>query len=156
MERGNSSICKRITFNMQDGLEGEIRKLTVVMSQLAARSEGVNRQFKPKIHQGWGRGQTRNYYNNHNCNRWSYQDRYRSVRGDRRNQYRQNTGRPRYEQEYRRKNIQVIWGHIKILSNRIEEIIEAIIGMRIILEKEVVVGLEKDHFWGMLIIEGMI
>ena len=36
-----------------------------------------------------------------------------------------------------------------------EEDIEEIIGMRIITEKEVGVGLEKDHFQGILIIEEM-
>ena len=47
--------------------------------------------------------------------------------------------------------------HTKILEDRIvEENIEVIIGMKIIPEKEVGVGLGKDHFQGILIIEGMI
>ena len=45
----------------------------------------------------------------------------------------------------------------KILEDRIvEENIEVIIGMKIITEEVVGVGLEKDHFQGILIIEGTI
>ena len=48
-------------------------------------------------------------------------------------------------------------GHIKIMEDRIvEENIEVIIGMKITVEREVGVGLEKDHFQEILIIEGMI
>ena len=46
---------------------------------------------------------------------------------------------------------------IKILEGRIvEENIEVIIGMKTITEKEVGVGLEKDHFQEIIIIEGTI
>ena len=46
--------------------------------------------------------------------------------------------------------------HIKTLEDKIvEENIEVIIGKKIIAEKEVGVGLEKDHFQ-VIIIEGMI
>ena len=42
------------------------------------------------------------------------------------------------------------------LEDRVmEENIDEIIGMKIITEKEVGVGLEKDHFQGILIIEEM-
>ena len=51
---------------MQDGLEDKIDRLTVMMSQLATRDKGLNKQFKPKIYQGRGRGQSRNFYNR--CN----------------------------------------------------------------------------------------
>ena len=45
----------------------------------------------------------------------------------------------------------------QILEDRIvQENIVVIIGMKIIAEKEVEVGLGKDHFQGILIIEGMI
>ena len=48
-------------------------------------------------------------------------------------------------------------GNIKILEDRIvEENIEAIIGMKITVERKVGVDLEKDHFQGIIIIEGMI
>ena len=46
---------------------------------------------------------------------------------------------------------------IKILEDRIvEKNIEVTIGMKIIAEKEVEVGLEKDHFQGMVVIKGII
>ena len=51
--------------------------------------------------------------------------------------------------------LEVTWEHIKILKDRIEENIEVIIGVKTIAEKEVGVGLGKDHCQGMLIIEGM-
>ena len=55
------------------------------------------------------------------------------------------------------KILEVMWEHTRILEDRIvEENIEVIIGMRIIAEKEVGVGLGKDHFQGILIIEGTI
>ena len=44
---------------------------------------------------------------------------------------------------------------MNILEDRIEEDIGEIIGMKIITEKEVGVGLEKDNFQGTLIIEEM-
>ena len=47
--------------------------------------------------------------------------------------------------------------HTKILEyRRVEENIEIIIRMKFIAEKEVGVGLGKDHFQGILIIEGTI
>ena len=47
--------------------------------------------------------------------------------------------------------------HIKILEDRIvEENTAVIIGIKIIAEKEVGVGLKKDHFQEILIIEGTI
>ena len=54
--------------------------------------------------------------------------------------------------------LEVMQEHTKILEDRIvEENIEVIIAMKIIAEKEVGVGLEKDHFQEiLLIIEGTI
>ena len=51
-----------------------------------------------------------------------------------------------------------MWDHIKILEGKtVEENTEVIIRMKIIAEKEVGVGLGKDHFQGILIIiEGTI
>ena len=40
---------KKVIFNMQDGLEDKADRLTIMMSQLTMKDEGVNRQFKPKI-----------------------------------------------------------------------------------------------------------
>ena len=49
---------------------------------------------------------------------------------------------------------EVTWECIKILEDRIvEEDIEEIIGMKIITEKEVGVGLEKDYFQRIIIEE---
>ena len=49
--------------------------------------------------------------------------------------------------------LEVMWEHIKILEDRIvEEDIEEIIEMKIITEKEVGVGVEKDHFQGIIVI----
>ena len=42
---------KKVTFDMQDGLEDKIDRLTVMMSKLAANKEGANNQLKPKIYQ---------------------------------------------------------------------------------------------------------
>ena len=56
----------KVTFNVQDGLEDKTDRLTVMMSQLTTKDKGVNRQLKPKIYQGRGRGQSRNFYNRSN------------------------------------------------------------------------------------------
>ena len=53
---------KRATFDMQDGLEEKIDKLTVMMSKLAANNAGTSKQFKHKIFQSKRRGQMRNSY----------------------------------------------------------------------------------------------
>ena len=44
---------------------------------------------------------------------------------------------------------------IKILKDRVKKDVEEVIGMKIIRQKEVGVGLEKDHFQGILIIGEM-
>ena len=53
---------KKVTFNMQDGLEDKMDRLTVMMSQLTIKDEGFNKQFKPMIYQGSRRGQSRKFY----------------------------------------------------------------------------------------------
>ena len=45
------SYNKRVTFDMQEGLEDKIDKLTAIMDKLAARDSKVNRPFKPQIYQ---------------------------------------------------------------------------------------------------------
>ena len=53
----------------------------------------------------------------------------------------------RYEQNYRRGHLEAMWDCIKISEDKIvEENTEVIIGMKVIAEKEVEVGLGKDHF----------
>ena len=39
---------KRDTFNMMDGIEQKIEKLTVMMGKLVIEDKRQNRQFKPK------------------------------------------------------------------------------------------------------------
>ena len=54
---------KRVTFNMMDGLEQKIDKLTVMMGKLVTEDNGQNRWFKPQVYQtNRGRGQTRCNY----------------------------------------------------------------------------------------------
>ena len=88
---------RKVSFDAKTGLGDKIDKLTVMIGKLATRDSGTSRQFKPQIYQNKGRGQNRNY------NQRTYQNRYRSNSGDR-GQYRQDRGRPRYEQNYRRGN----------------------------------------------------
>ena len=47
MKKKDNYNSKRVTFNMQDGLEDKIDILKVMMSQLTMNDESVNRQFKP-------------------------------------------------------------------------------------------------------------
>ena len=89
---------RKVSFDTKEELGDKIDKLAVMIGKLATRDNGTGRQFKPQIYQNRGRGQNRNY------NQHSYQNRYRSDSGDRR-QYRQDRGRPRYEQNYRRGNL---------------------------------------------------
>ena len=128
-----------------------------MMGKLAARDNGTNRQFKPQIYQSRRRGQSRNFYDSHNYDRGYYQGRYKSNSRDRTIQISgQSRGRPRYDKIIGEEILEAMRDHIKILEDRIvEQTIEAIIAMKIIAEKEVGVGLEKDHFQG-IIIQGMI
>ena len=98
---------KKVTFDTQDGLEEKIDRLTVTMSKLTAKDDGLNKQFKPKMFQGKRRGQTRKFYDRCNYDQRNYQNRYRSDSRDRkvsfsgRIKYKPNvSNRPRYEQNY--------------------------------------------------------
>ena len=44
-------IVKKVTFDVQDSLDGKIDKLTSMMSKLMAQDKNHNKQFKPKIYQ---------------------------------------------------------------------------------------------------------
>ena len=88
---------RKVSFDTKEELGDKIDKLVVMIGKLATRDSGTGRQFKPQINQDRGRGPNRSH------NQCSYQNRYRSDNGDRR-QYRQDRGRPRYEQIYRRAN----------------------------------------------------
>ena len=91
---------RKVSFDTKE-LGDKIDKLVVKIGKLATRDSGRGRQFKPYIHQSRGRGQNKSNYDRCNYEQQSYQNRYRSDSGDRR-QYRQDRGRPRYEQYYRR------------------------------------------------------
>ena len=78
-------------------LGDKIDELVVMIGKLATRDNGISRQFKPQLYQNKGRGQNRRY------NQHSYENRYRSDSGNRK-QYRHDRGRPRYEENYRRGN----------------------------------------------------
>ena len=89
---------RKVSFDTKEELGDKIDKLVVMIGKLATRDSRTGSQFKPQIYQYRGRGQSRNY--NHRY----YQDRYRSNSGDRR-QFRQDRGRPRYEETYRTGNV---------------------------------------------------
>ena len=94
---------RKVSFDANEELGNKIDKLVVMIGKLVTRDSRTSRQFKPQIYQNRGRGQNRNY------NQRNYQNRYRSNNrsnsGDR-GQYRQDKGRPRYEQNYRRGNLE--------------------------------------------------
>ena len=73
------TIVKKGTFDMQDRLDKNIDKLTLMMSKLIAQDDNKNKQFKPKIYQGKQRRKSRNNYDQVN-----YQNRYRLNTRDRR------------------------------------------------------------------------
>ena len=49
---------KKVTFDTWDGLEEKIDRLTVIMSELATKDDGTNKQFNPQIYQSKRRGKT--------------------------------------------------------------------------------------------------
>ena len=63
IHKGYNGNKKVVPFDTQDTLDDKIDKLTSMMSKLTAQGTSQDRPFKPKIYQGKGRGQTRNYYN---------------------------------------------------------------------------------------------
>ena len=97
------SHSRKVSFDTREELGDKIGKLAVMIGKLATRDSGPGRKFKPQIYQGKGRGQNRGNYDRHNYDQQGYQNRYRSDSGDRR-QCRQDRGRPRYTQNYRRGN----------------------------------------------------
>ena len=63
---------KKVTFDMTDGIEQKIDKLTVLMGKLVMEDKGQNRHFKPQVYQSnRGRGQSRHNYDQR------FQDRFR-------------------------------------------------------------------------------
>ena len=130
------NYSRGVSFDTKEELGDEIDKLTVMIGKLATRDRRSVRQFKPQIYQGKVRGQNRGNYERCNYKQQGYQNRYRSASEDRR-QYKQDRGRPRYEQNYRR----------GILTDKIaEESIKIITEMKVMIEAEMGTGLEKGHF----------
>ena len=92
---------RRVSFDTREELGDKIDKLTVMIGMLAAKDSNRNRPFKPQIHKSRGhlphhqnRGYSqRNYQNRNRLNN-------RSNSRDR-GQFRQDRGRPRFEQGYR-------------------------------------------------------
>ena len=73
---------RKVSFNTKEKLGDKIDKLAVMIGKLATRDSGTGRQFKPQIYQSRGRGQNRGNYDRCNYDQQSYQNRYRSDRGD--------------------------------------------------------------------------
>ena len=92
------SSNKKVTFDTQDGLEEKIDRLTVLMSKLTAKDDGLNKHFKPKIFQNKRRGQTKNFHDKCNYDHKNHQNRYRSDSRDRRISF---SGRIQHGQNYR-------------------------------------------------------
>ena len=98
---------RKVSFDTKEELGDKIDKLAVMVGKLATSDSGAGKQFKPQILQSGGRGQNRGNYDRCIYDQQSYQNRYRSDSGDRR-QYRQDRGRPRYE-----KNIGEVISEVK-------------------------------------------
>ena len=156
--RVEDNYNKKVTFDTWDGLKDKIDKLTVMMGKLAARDNGTNRQFKPQIYQRRRSGQIRNFYDTHNYDRGHYQNGIDQIV---------------VTEEINIEKIEVDWCMNKIIAEEIleamqdhtkisediivEENTEVIIEMKVVAEKDVRVGLGRDHFQGItIIIEGMI
>ena len=69
-----------------------------MIGRLAAKDNNKIRPFKPQVHQGRGRGQNRGYSQRNYQNRNRMNNRSNSRD---RGQFRQDRGRPRFEQGYR-------------------------------------------------------
>ena len=71
MSFSNGYHHRKVSFDTKEELGDKIDKYAVMIGKLAKRDSRTNRQFKPQIHQGRGRGQGRNYKGR------NHQDRYR-------------------------------------------------------------------------------
>ena len=94
-------VSRKVSSDTRDELGDKIDKLTVMIGRLAAKDNDKIRPFKPKIHQSRGRGHNKGYIqrNYQNRNRVSNKSNSRD-----RGQFRQDRGRPRFEQGYRGNN----------------------------------------------------
>ena len=96
-------VSRKVSFDTRDELGDKIDKLTVMIGMLAAKDNNKIKPITPQIHQSRGRGQNRGYSlrNYQNRNRMSNRSNSRD-----RGQFRQDRGRPTFEQGYRRNNFQ--------------------------------------------------
>ena len=58
---------RKVSFDTKEELGHKIDKLAVVIGKLVTRDGGADRQFKPNIYQGRGRGQNRGNYDRCKC-----------------------------------------------------------------------------------------
>ena len=154
------SYNKKVTFNTQDRLENKIDKLTAMTGKLAARDSKVNRPFKPQVYQSKWRGQGRNFYDSHNYDGGTIKINIDQIVGigdfNLTDKAEVDQGMNKTIEE---EILEAIQGHIRISEDRIaEENIDMIIGMIVIVEREVGVDVEKGHFQEIIavIIEGTI
>ena len=92
---------RRVSFDTREELGDKIDKLAVMIGKLAVKDREKARPLKPQIHQSRGRGQNKGY------SQRNYQNRYRPdnrLNSRDRGQFRQDRGRYRFEQSYRRNN----------------------------------------------------
>ena len=105
-------VSRKVSFDTRDELGDKIDKLTVMIGRLDAKDNNKIRPFKPQIHQSRGRGQNTGY------SQRNYQSRNkmsnRSISRDR-GQFRQDRGRPRFEQSYIGNNF---WGNTRRYSTQ--------------------------------------
>ena len=92
---------RKVLFDTRDELGDKIDKLTVMLGRLAVKDNSEKRPFKPQIYQNRGREQNRGY------SQRSYQNRNRLNNRSRsrdRGQFRQDSSRLRFVQNYRGNN----------------------------------------------------
>ena len=65
-------VSKKVTFEAVGSLEDKISRLTPLMTKLTTQDDGQDIQFKPKIHQGKRKVQTRNFHERGNYDQRIY------------------------------------------------------------------------------------
>ena len=130
---------RKVSFDTRDKLGDKIDKLTVMIGRLAAKDNNKIRSFKPQIHQSRGRGHNRGYSQRNYQNRNIMSN--RSNNRDR-GQFRQDGGRPRFEQGYNRNNF---WVTLEVTAGKIAEGSIKMVIIEIVAIIEVEIGPERDH-----------
>ena len=145
-----STKDKKVTSDAQDGLKDKIDSLTVMMDKLATKDNGMNKQFKLQIYKSKWRGKSRSFMINIIMIEETIKlgiDQKAEIDKFSIDKIEVNLGMDKITGLIiGEETLEVTWEHIKSSEDRIiEEDIEEIIGMKIITEKEVGVGLEEDH-----------